>query len=50
MRRELPVETVQKMVGHLKPEQTDYYTNRRALDESIAGLIGANTAADNLFT
>jgi hypothetical protein len=38
------------MVGHLKPEQTDYYTNRRALDESIAGLIGANTAADKLFT
>jgi integrase len=50
MRRELPVEIVQKMVGHLKPEQTDYYTNRRALDESIAGLIGANTAADKLFT
>jgi integrase len=50
MRRELPIETVQKMVGHIKPEQTDYYTNRRALDESIAGLIGANTAADNLFT
>jgi integrase len=50
MRRELPVETVQKMVGHLRPEQTDYYTNRRALDESIAGLIGANTAADKLFT
>jgi integrase len=49
MRRELPIETVQKMVGHLKPEQTDYYTNRRALDESIAGLIGANTAAENLF-
>jgi integrase len=49
MRRELPIETVQKMVGHIKPEQTDYYTNRRALDESIAGLIGANTAAENLF-
>jgi integrase len=50
MRRELPIETVQKMVGHIAPEQTDYYTNRRALDESIAGLIGANTAADNLFS
>jgi hypothetical protein len=37
------------MVGHIAPEQTDYYTNRRALDESIAGLIGANTAAYNLF-
>jgi integrase len=50
MRRELPIETVQKMVGHTAPEQTDYYTNRRALDESIAGLTGANSAADNLFT
>jgi integrase len=50
MRRELPAETVMKMVGHVSVEQTDYYTNRRALDESIAGLIGANTAADNLFT
>jgi integrase len=50
MRRDLPIEIVQKMVGHIAPEQTDYYTNRRALDESIAGLIGANRAADNLFS
>ena len=50
MRRELPAETVMKMVGHLSVEQTDYYTNRRAIAESIAGLIGANTAANNLFT
>jgi integrase len=50
MRRELPGETVMKMVGHAHIEQTDYYTDRRALEESIAGLIGANTAADNLFT
>jgi hypothetical protein len=50
MRRELPGETVMKMVGHTHLEQTDYYTDRRALEESIAGLIGANTAADNLFT
>lgn len=49
MRRELPAETVMKMVGHTTVEQTDYYTNRRALEESIAGLIGANTAAENLF-
>jgi integrase len=49
MRRELPGETVMKMVGHASIEQTDYYTDRRALEESIAGLIGANTAADNLF-
>jgi integrase len=50
MRRELPGETVMKMVGHASVEQTDYYTDRRALEESIAGLIGANAAADNLFT
>jgi integrase len=50
MRRELPAETVMKMVGHTSVEMTDYYTNRRALDESIAGLIGANIAADNLFS
>jgi hypothetical protein len=39
-----------KIVGHLSVEQTDYYTNRRALDESIVGLTGANTAANNLFS
>jgi integrase len=50
MRRELPAETVMKMVGHLSVEQTDYYTNRRAIAESIAGLIGANAAANNLFS
>jgi integrase len=49
MRRELPAETVMKMVGHTSVEMTDYYTNRRALDESIAGLIGANNAAEKLF-
>jgi integrase len=49
MRRELPGETVMKMAGHASIEQTDYYTDRRALEESIAGLIGANAAADNLF-
>jgi hypothetical protein len=49
MRRELSGETVMKMVGHTTIEQTDYYTNRNAIDESIAGLIGANTAVDNLF-
>jgi integrase len=50
MRRELPGEIVMKMVGHTTLEQTDYYTSRAAIDESIAGLIGADTAADNLFT
>jgi integrase len=49
MRRELPVETVRKMVGHITDEQTDYYTSRSAIDESIAGLIGASPAADKLF-
>jgi integrase len=49
MRRELPAETVMKMAGHTTVEMTDYYTNKRALDETIAGLIGANSAADNLF-
>jgi integrase len=50
MRRELPGEIVMKMVGHTSLEQTDYYTSRAALDETLAGLIGADTAADNLFT
>ncbi|MDR0785583.1 MAG: site-specific integrase [Treponema sp.] len=49
MRRELPAEIVRKMAGHTSLEMTDYYTNRLALDESIAGLIGADAAADNLF-
>jgi integrase len=49
MRRELPAETVMKMVGHTNVEMTDYYTDKRAIDESIAGLIGAAQAADNLF-
>jgi integrase len=49
MRRELPGETVMKMAGHTKIEQTDYYTDRRALDEALAGLIGADSAAANLF-
>jgi integrase len=54
MRRELPAETVMKMVGHLSPEQTDYYTNKRAVDEPIAALSSAALTsalhiADNLF-
>jgi integrase len=49
MRRELSVETVMKMVGHVNPEQTDYYTSNRFLDECIAALTGAGEAADNLF-
>jgi integrase len=49
MRRELPAETVMKMVGHVSVEQTDYYTDQNAIEESIAGLIGAASAADNFF-
>jgi integrase len=49
MRRELPAETVMKMVGHTSVEMTDYYTNKRAVDESIAALSSALHAADNLF-
>jgi integrase len=49
MRRELPAETVMKMVGHLSVGQTDYYTDKRAVDESIAALTNALHAADNLF-
>jgi integrase len=49
MRRELPVDTVRKMVGHSSIEMTDYYTNKAALDEAIDGLKGASGAADNLF-
>jgi hypothetical protein len=49
MRRELSAEIVGKMVGHLSFEQTDYYTSKCALDEALAGLIGADSAADNFF-
>jgi integrase len=50
MRRELPAEIVMKMVGHTDVEETDYYTNKRALDESLAALSGAESAADKLFS
>jgi len=49
MRRELPAETVMKAVGHMNVEMTDYYTNKRAVDESLAGLTGLDAAADKLF-
>jgi integrase len=49
MRRELPAETVMKMVGHINVGTTDYYTDKRAVDESIAALTDAIHAADNLF-
>jgi integrase len=49
MRRELPAEIVQKAVGHTDVAMTDYYTNNKLLDDSIAGLAGLDKAADNLF-
>lgn len=49
MRRELPAETVQRAVGHMQTKMTDYYTNNRALAESLGGLAGVEAAADKLF-
>jgi integrase len=48
MRRELPAEIVMKLVGHTTVGQTEYY-NKRVIDESLAGLIGADTAIAKLF-
>ncbi|MDR0524992.1 MAG: site-specific integrase, partial [Spirochaetaceae bacterium] len=48
MRRELPAELVMKMVGHTKVDMTDYYT-KKALEESLAGIMDAVGAVDNLF-
>ncbi|MDR0543219.1 MAG: site-specific integrase [Dysgonamonadaceae bacterium] len=49
MRRELPAELVMKMVGHTTVDMTDYYT-KKALEESLAGIVDAVGAADNLFS
>jgi hypothetical protein len=49
MRRALPAETVRKAVGHMSIEMTDYYTNKRAVDESLDGLAGLDVAVDELF-
>jgi integrase len=49
MRREVPGETVMKMAGHANIETTDYYTDRRALEEALAGIAGAGAATDNFF-
>jgi integrase len=50
MRRELPAETVMKMVGHTNIQMTDYYTNRGAIEETLAAIEAAYPAVDNLFT
>jgi hypothetical protein len=49
MRRELPAETVMKLVGHTTIGMTEYY-NKRIIDESPAGLSGADTAVQKLLT
>jgi integrase len=49
MRRELPAETVMKLVGHTTIGMTEYY-NKRVIDESLSGLAGADTAVAKLFT
>jgi integrase len=49
MRRELPAETVMKLVGHTTIGMTEYY-NKRIIDESLSGLAGADTAVAKLLT
>lgn len=48
MRRELPAELVQKLVGHTSVEMTEYYT-RAAIPEMVASLQSAIPAANGLF-
>jgi integrase len=49
MRRELPAETVMKLVGHTTVGMTEYY-NKRIIDESLSGLAGADTAVQKILT
>jgi integrase len=49
MRRELPAETVMKLVGHTTVGMTEYY-NKRLIDESLSGLAGADTAVQKILT
>jgi integrase len=48
MRRELPADTVMKLAGHTTVGMTEYY-NKKVIDTSLKQLIGADTAAANLF-
>jgi integrase len=48
MRRELPAETVMKLVGHTTIGMTEYY-NKRVIDETLSGLAGADTAVAKLI-
>jgi integrase len=49
MRRELPAGTVMKLAGHTTIGMTGYY-NKRLIDESLAGLDGADAAVQKLLT
>jgi integrase len=49
MRRELPADTVMKLAGHTTVGMTEYY-NKKVIDTSLKQLIGADTAAANLFS
>lgn len=48
MRRELPAEMVQKIVGHSSVEMTEYYT-RAAIPEMVQSLQNAVPAVNQLF-
>jgi integrase len=49
MRRELSADTVMKLAGHTSVGMTEYY-NKKVIDISLKQLIGADTAAANLFS
>jgi integrase len=48
MRRELSADMVMKLAGHTTVGMTEYY-NKKVIDTSLKQLIGADTAAANLF-
>ena len=48
MRRDLPAELVQKIVGHTSIEMTEYYT-RAAIPEMVAAIQNAIPAVNGLF-
>ncbi|MBR4323214.1 site-specific integrase [Treponema sp.] len=48
MRRDLPAEIVQKIVGHTSIEMTEYYT-RAAIPEMVAAIQNAIPAVNGLF-
>ncbi|MDR2734277.1 MAG: tyrosine-type recombinase/integrase [Spirochaetota bacterium] len=48
MRALLPVEIVQRAVGHMSADMTDYYT-RPSLEASLKGVEGLEQASEKLF-